>query len=524
MKRIYITLAVLFIGMIGMAYLYFSNLKTATNANDLSLNTITSNSALVFSFESDKSFYEILSGQELFQNILGETKAKQFKLLKDNLATVPEISTVINGQKIYIGFLASGTNNEINFLISTQLKPNINTEKILNNNKLLTKKDKNTYQLKFTDSTTCYIGIKDMLVVLSNDLNVIKNCLKEPKQSTNEFANYIKANSIFNKNTLASLYINFNKIPLLLKNILNTNINGELNLFNKQNTFVALNYNFSKEKILFNGITDIKSNNSYYKLFEKIPEQKITIRNILPQKTANYTIFAVSDYANWHKDLTQLMVKNKEDEKISKAISSINQKYRLDLNQIFPKYFKDQIITFQLNTGEKLGAISLNNGEKVNQLLLDLSTAYTPEIRVFKENNVCYAYFGEPFKKFERPFYTIIDNYLVIANNASSIQVFLNSYKNDQLLTNDENFQDFSNQISSKATISFYINNKNTNDIFGRNLKQPYYKQYRSVNGLKKFEMFSYQLSGDKGRFLSNILLYKKPDKTISIDTLVMAN
>lgn len=522
MRKIYITLGILSIGIIAMAYLYFSNLRKETNANDLSLNIATANAALLFSFENDKSFYEILNGQDLFQSILGDVKAKQLKSLRDEFSQNAEVGSVIDGQKVYIGFLPNPEDQkEIDFLISTQLKPNSNPQAILaklNNSKVKTTKIGDLYTLSFKDSTQCFVGVKDLLVVLSNNQKSIQMMLKKSTEVNNGFANYIKNNSRFNKNTLANLYIDFNQIPLLLKNILNTTLNGELNVLNKQNTYAALSYNFSKEQLLFNGSTVINDANSYYKLFDNIAEQKITINNLLPEKTANYTAYTITDYNSWYKALNTWLEKHQERDKINKAITTINQKYGLDLAQLFPKYFKNQLLTFQLNSGEKFGAVALSNGEKVNQFLLDLSSDYAPEIKIFKESGILYAFFGEPFKKFERPFFTIIDNYLVVANNASSIQVFLNSYKNNSLLTSNEDYQNFSNQLSSSATISFYVNHKNSNDIFGRNLKAPYYKQYQKE--LKKFDVFAYQLSGDKGKFLSNLLLYKKPQQTLAIDTI----
>ncbi|MFD0940955.1 hypothetical protein [Pedobacter boryungensis] len=522
MKRIYITLGVLLLGMIAMAYLYFSNLNTETNANDLSLNAVASNSSIVLSFENDKSFYEILSGQELFQHLLGESKVKTFKSLKENLLSQHEINTAIDGQKVYIGVLG-GESDKVDYLISAQLKSGNEPQKLvsrLNSSKIKVNKIGEIYQLTFTDSTSCFVGIKDLLVVISNAPKVVKNILKGQSLTDPNFANYIKSNSRFNKNTLANLYINFNKTPSLLKSILNSNINGELNIFNKQNSFAALSYNFSKENLLFNGNTDVNDLNSYYKLFTTVPEQKIIIDNILPQKTANYTIYTINDYKNWFGNLTAWFEKQKNSENVNKNINSINQKYRLDLNQIFPKFFKNQFVTFQLSSGEKFGAVALVNGEKVSQLLLDLSADYAPDIKIFKEANIAYSFFGEPFKKFERPFYTIIDNYMVMANNASSLQVFLSRYRNDELLIHDENYTDFRDQLSSSATISFYVNNPNSNDIFGRNLKSPFYKQYQSKNGFKEFDAFCYQLSGDNGKFLSNLLLHKKTEKPIETDSL----
>ncbi|TKC10630.1 hypothetical protein FA048_10660 [Pedobacter polaris] len=521
MRRIYITLAVLLIGMIGMAYLYFSNLNTETNPNDLSLNAATANSAIVFSFENDKSFYEILSGQDLFQLILGENKAKQFKSLKENLAHQNEISAALSGQKIYISFLPE-TAGKVDFLISTQLKPKTDPLKILNglNVKTTINKVANVYQITFADSTNCFVGIKDMLVLISNAPAPIESLFKEKNNNDIAFSNYVKANSRYNKNTLANLYLNYNKAPQLLKSILNSNLTGELSLFNKQSTYAALSYNYSTEKILFNGTTTINEANNYYKLFTSLAEQKIIINTILPAKTANYAIYSINDYTKWYPKLTNWFAQKKQKDKIEKDIETINQKYRVDLGQILPKYFKNQFITFQLYTGEKFGAVALNNGEKLNQLLLDLSTEYASDIRIFKDPNIPYSFFGEPFKKFERPFYTIIDNYLIMANNASSIQAFINSYSNNDLLINNEDYINFNDQLSSSATICFYVNNKNSNLIFSRNLKMPFYKQYQSTNGFRDFDAFSYQLSGDNDKFLTNLLLYKKQEKAIVPDTL----
>jgi len=520
MRKIYITLGVLLLGVIAMAYLYFSNLNTEANANNISLNAVAKEASIVFSFDNDKSFYEILSGQDLLQNVLGKEKSEDLKSLRANLVNHQEIFNQLEGQRIYIGILP-GLENTVDFLISTQLKANSDPVKILSNlksSKIQVEKVKDIYKLSFTDSTNCFVGIKDKLVLISNSALSVENNLTSQKIEKG-FVDYIKSNSRPNKNTLANLYINFNNIPLLLKNILNSSLTGELHIFSQQNTYAAFSYNFSKEKLLFNGNTDINANN-YFNLFSKIPEQKININNILPTKTANYTIYAVNDYADWRKKLIDLQAGRNETEKLNKNITSINQTYRLDIEQIFNKYCNHQFVSFQLNTGEKFGAIALTNGEKLNQLLLDLSAEYATDIRIFKDANIPYLFFGDPFKKFERPFYTIIDNYLVMANNASSINSFLNSYRNGNLLINDEDYRGLTDQLSTSATISFYINNKNSNDIFGRNLKRPYYKQYQSKDGLKNYEAFSYQLSGGNGRFLSNILLYKKAEKIIEADTL----
>jgi hypothetical protein len=520
MRKIYITLVVLLIAMIGMAYLYFSNLQTENSANNLSLNAAAADASIVFSFENDKSFYDILSGQDLLQNILGEKKSSQLKNLKDAFLT-KEINSAMLNQKVYIAILP-GVKDSIDFLVTTQLKENIDQLNLLKEiqQKVKASKIDEIYKLTFPDTSFVYLGIKDKLLTISNSDIAIRKSIQAQFQDTSPFANYISKNSTHTKNTLANLFFNFNRASGLLKNFLTVNLVGELSVFNNQNTFASLTYNYSTEKLLFNGYTQINDEKNYYHLFTANVEQKITINSILPDKTANYIYYSFSNYASFRKSLVNWFSKNGESEKISSLFKKIDETYRINLEEDFSKFINSQFITFQLNSGEKFGAIDLNNGDKVNQLLLDLSAEYAPNIRIFKDSNIPYSLFGEPFKKFERPFFTVIDNYLVMANNASSIQVFLNSYNNSKLLVNSTDYIRFRDQISSSATICFYVNNKNSNDIFGRNLKAPYFKHYQSSNGLKEFDAFCYQLSGDKGKFLTNILVYKKLAETTNLDTL----
>lgn len=520
MKRIYITLVFLLVGMVGMAYLYFSNLHTETSANDSSLNAVASSSALVFSFDNEKSFYDILSGQEIFADILGEEKSKQLKAL-NSLVNDANVNNAFSGQKVYIGFLP-GEKNTIDFIITSQLKSAVDVNQVINGLKRKLKVDKTNdiYQLTFADSATCFLSIQKSLVVLGSTADAINQTLKNNSENITPFTNYVKNNSRYNKNTLASLFVNFNLLPQVLKNILTTNLTGELSVLDKQDAFATFTYSFSKDKLLFSGSTEINAQNSYHKLFVDEAEQKLTIQNILPEKTANFTAYGIADYKRWKNNLNILFTSTKEFSKIEENIKRIDQKHRLDLNQIFSTYFKNQLLTFELANGEKFGAIALSNGEKVSQSFLDVSEEYDLDIRIFREDGIPYSFFGQPFKKFEKPYFIIIDNYLIMANNASNLQVFLNSYRNNKLLSQDENFISFNDQISSSSTILFYINRKNSNDIFGRNLKAPYFKQYQSSKGFKDYNAFSYQLAADNGKFLTNLLLFKKEEKILVPDTL----
>lgn len=514
MKKILVILIVLITGVAFMAYLYFSKLSDENNAKDLALQSATNNAALIFAFQNDKSFYQIIEGQNLIQQVLGNEKTKLLNNLKSYFVQDASFNNSINNQEIYLSVLTD-EKKELNFLVTVQIQPDKTFQNLYNlikNKYQINKEDNDIYNIKLNDSLAVFIGIQNQVITASTSKKLIIDAAI--RLTENPFTEYIKQNNSYNKNVLAQIFINYNKAPLLLQTIISGNVNGEISVLNKQNSFAALNYNFSKEKILFNGTTELKDANNYLKLFEQTPNQLIYISNILPYNTANYSVYAFDNYSNWRKKLINWQSSFSDTKKVENIINIVKNEYRIDLNSIFNTYTKTQFVCFQLSTTEKLGAISLTDGEKFKQLLLDVSADYNDEIRIFKKSDILYAFFGEPLKKFSRPYYTIIDNNIIFANNASTIESFLNSYKNNKLLINQQSYLEALNLVSTKSNVSIYINNENSKDIFRSNILLPYYKHLRADSGLKNFDTFYYQMSADGNKFITNLLLnkYLKPE------------
>ena len=509
MKKILVLVIALITGVAFLTYLYFSKLNNENNIKDLALQSATNNAAIIFAFQNDRGFYQIMEGQDLIQQVLGGEKMTLLNSLKDNIINDKGLNSYFLNQQVYLSILPDDDKN-LNFLITIQIREDKNFKHLYNylkTKKTVLQMGDNIYSIKLTDSTNFFAGVQNQVLTLSTSKKLINDAAL--RLDVNPFTEYIRHNNLLNKNVLAQLYINFNQAPLLLKNLVTGNINGELTIFNNQNSFAVLNYNFSKEKILFNGNTELKAKDNYLKLFENLPAQVISITNILPDNTANYSLYAYDNYKNWLSTFAALQTAKKELKKAKDVINAVKNEYRVDLSTVFEPYVKNQFISFQLSTTEKLGAIALANGEKVKQLLLDVSAEYNEEIRIFKSSDILYTFFGEPFKKFRRPYYTIIDNNLVFANNASTIQSFLDSYKNNRLLIEVASYQDATNQLSTTSNIVYYVNTKNSSDIFRNNMLQPYYKHLRSDGGLKGFDTFYYQMSADKNKFITNMLLNK---------------
>ncbi|MGY3052205.1 hypothetical protein ACVWYG_000392 [Pedobacter sp. UYEF25] len=512
MKKIGFTIIVLALSVFYLAYTYFSRLDTENNAKDFALQTASTDAAMVFAFQNDNSFYDIMNGQILLQQVLGVEKMNLLNALANKVRGDGLLHKVLENQTVYISLLPD-SNKTINFLYTLQLTDQKNLKAFSDYLKI--KIDKNSVGqsavLKLNDSASVFVNIKNDVVTASNSAQLLAQANQNRK--ANGFTNYIKSANTMNKNVLAQLYLNFNNAPSLLKVIIAGKVNGALSVLNKQRSYAILNYNYSKEYILFNGNTDVVDADNYLNLFSDCTPQTISIASILPENTANYAIYATDDYAKWLIKLKKLQQKTNQEKQVEKMIAAVNQDYHTDLAKIFSTFVGNQFVTFQLSTSEDLAAFSLHNGDKFDQLLLEASSAYSPGIRIFKTPGIVTGFFGAPFENFSRPYFTVIDNYLVVANNASTVQSFLNSYKQNRFLSKTPEYLAALNQLTSTCNISYYINPENSKAVFRHNILLPYYKHLRADSGLRSFDTFYYQMSADKHRFLTNLLLnkYEKP-------------
>ncbi|MEJ7558900.1 MAG: hypothetical protein WKF66_11380 [Pedobacter sp.] len=512
MKKIGFIIAALFIAIVTMAYLYFSGLSSEHKKTQHSLYVAAAHSPLIFSFENEQSIVDILKGQNVLQDLIGEEKIDQLTALTNNVLGVPGVQKFFERQSVYIS-LHPGDNKSFSFLYSTQINPDFTTEQLLQTlaiGKVVLTPDLGIFKMSLNDSTNFFIGMEGNLLLLSTESKLVKRGLTVSRDQQNKFAEFIQANSRIAKTSLAELYLNIEKLPHLLKVMMPGKLPVELTTLDRQNAYAALVYNFSKEKVLLTGTTVPQSSGNYYSIFANETSQKIDITNILPDNTAIYTAYAVANHLSFRRALKQWFKENQEVKEIDKTIENINTTNRIDLEKVLPAYFRNQFITFQLSSSEKLAAVNLTNGDKLDQLLLELSTNYSDEIKRLKVAGLLYAFFGEPFRNFQRPYYLIIDNYMIIANSPETLASFSHSYRNNELLINNGDFSNAVEQLSAGSNIEVYVDFKNSANIAQKNIYLPFFRHIYSKEGLKDYSSLSYQLSSDNKKFLTNLLMVKK--------------
>jgi hypothetical protein len=176
----------------------------------------------------------------------------------------------------------------------------------------------------------------------------------------------------------------------------------------------------------------------------------------------------------------------------------------------------------QLSTYENLAVISISNGQQLQFYLEPLSTFYSEVVRKIDYENLFYYYFGDPLKKYSKPFFAITDNLVIISNSPGTVQRFLNDYNNERLLSNNTSFIRFDHLVADQSNVSFLMQLGNSENLFKTLLKKKYFPIFNSKEyGFEEFYGISYQLTSNKDYFFTNVYSGYKNFPTAAADSLI---
>jgi hypothetical protein len=516
MRKIIILTSFLLISIILIAVLYFSNLAPGSRNNEKILAYIPRETALIFQFKNDKSFYEIFKDYQLFNTVLGKQRVTEIAELQSLLFKQPQLAEATDDQTVFLSVYPNKADSlDLLWVIASNGKlpadqidqfarlssGDFKTEKIL-----VSGQDVLGITIKSLNKTF-YLFLNKTFLAGSFSKSVIEKFLdKKTLKIKKEFIDEINTFGHKNDNSPFNVFINHESTFTFLEKFLRNKASGNFMLLKQLEGSSILNMNFKSDAFMFNGISKPDPGTAnYFNVFLNQKPVITTVKNMFPENTANFIAFGISDFALFHSNLLQLFKKRNELSKLTTQIGRINNNNGANTEMNIEKLWSNQFATVQLATNENLAVIAVKNGQQMDLLLESLSNTYSENIRKFTSSNLLYYYFGDPLKPFLNPYYTIIDNYLIAANDPGTLNHFLTDYTNDKLLYKTPRFSEFNQLIANQSNIMFLINNKNSTGILRNNLKKNYFKLFDEENsGFKNFYGLSYQWSADGNHFLTN--------------------
>ncbi len=534
MKTIIGITSALFIAVLSVAYLYFSNLNVKNRSNNQILSEIPSDASVIFQHQNDQSLYDIFKDYTIFDTIVGPQKKEDIHWLTNYLMSTVNLKTVMSGQKVFLSFHPSKTDS-VDFLWSMQLKEKLNEEDIRKisvsdpSNQILTfqETEQDIFLIKNkTRNRPFYFAIVKGIVRGSFNKDLLFRSLdKNSEKIDPEFIKTINEGVRKDENALVNLFINYNRQGFL-QPFFRNNLSGNFEILQSFSGFSSLSLNYKNDDLIYNGLTNIlDKKNNYTRLFLNQTPVKNTIKTILPYNTSNALVYGLSSYTLFHDELSGLFKDRKELDTLNKQMGKITSETGVNPDRDLQKLWGNELSTIQLSTYENLAIIKVTNGTQMQFFLEPLSSTYSETIRKINFESLFYNYWGDPLKKYAKPFYMISDNLLILSNSPGTLQRYLKDYKSEKFLLKTESFRQFDQLVGDQSNISFILHFSNSASILKNLLKRNYAENFgNDKHGIKDLYALSYQLASNKDHFFTNFYTgYKKsattPDAVLSVDS-----
>ncbi|MEO5911593.1 MAG: hypothetical protein ABIP95_11940 [Pelobium sp.] len=523
MKKIITIISLLIIGIVAVTWLYFSNLSSFENSNERVFKILPANASLVFEYKNEDSFYEIFKDFTLFKEVLGKNNLEYLGALKQIFVDNGTFSSSFLKSDVFLS-LHQTEKNKADILIIAPLSKDAKQKEALFINSLkekyklidtLSQGNEPIYQLPFNKSANFYFSFdQDLLIGSFNKSLVIQSQTQSKKKEFNN--NFlVDFKSTRNKNSIANLYINFSKLPDLLNNFSGRKNPEETFPLKAFDASASLNINYQTNAFMFSGITNVnlKAKN-YYNLFLNQQPGASTLKNILPYDAASYSFYYVSDLKKFKQGLNELFIQRKESEKLQKQIDNITARHSINIENELMPVLGNEFGVIHFASGDKIGIIKTPNTNRMSFLLSTISSDVTEKIRRFDDSFVFYNYLGDPFKNFQRPYYAIIENHVIVANNTTVLNRFLKNYNDQNFLNRTEKNLDFQQYLSNQGNIFYFIHNSNAKSMIKSYLSGTANKSFKSDDfGWTGIYGFAIQFSADKDKFFTNFFMSKVPAK-----------
>jgi len=525
MKKLVIATILLLSATIYITVVYFKNLNPPGSNTSRLMATIPDDAAVIFSFNNEKSFYDIFNGNTLLTAISGKENIADIDTVRNLLLSNSLFEKYFDGQNVFIS-LHPLKNNDAGLLLTIaavkgfeisfidQLAKQQNSGLIIS-----------AIRIDGKQGYSIYINaIKKRFYIVNKEDNIFSGSFSQElvqqsaeykdKSSTNKF---VLLSEQQNNNSLADLYINYSAIQPLFDQLFKNKNTDMLRSFKLLPALAVLSMNYKSDAFMFSGVTTIQNDQpmSYLSLFADQQPVVNHLKDIFPSTTAYSTNFSVSDPLKFQNDLVQWHIKAGIKNEKDALFSKIKAETGVNLRNEFANLLGDEFAVVTTRYQEKYAIIAVRDGSKLRPFMVNISNMVSDNVGQFNYNKLPFFLLGDAFSIFKKPYFMILDNYLILANSSNELTSYYDTYINQKFIAKTDSYNQFNDLLSEKSNIAFFINFKNTQPIFKRDLNDNFYNVFeRNEPGWKNFYAASYQLSAADKNFYTNFCM-----KLNNIDT-----
>ncbi len=328
---------------------------------------------------------------------------------------------------------------------------------------------------------TLYLSVISNNLVVSYTHTLVEASINQINESTiGRDLKFIEINQHLKNNALFRVFVQYNYVDDFAVMLTNSS-NEWITALSKNLVFSGFDMDYtSDDKIVAEGYTNTNDNTiSYLEAFKSAGLGAQSIAKVAPHRTSLYLSLGFNDFSKFYTNYKDIQQNNatayKEIETNTKKIEDL-----LDINiqKNFIDWIDDEVALLKLEpmSKEKNTDFAVVLKAKTTALANE-NLAYILK-RIKKKTPVKFkqidykgypinfmsikgffkVFMGGYFKKLDKPYYTVIDDYVIFSNHPNTLKYIITNYKEKNTLDKASNYKAFKSNFENKSNVFIYVN------------------------------------------------------------------
>ncbi|MBN1951221.1 MAG: DUF3352 domain-containing protein [Bacteroidales bacterium] len=314
--------------------------------------------------------------------------------------------------------------------------------------------------------------------VVSTNLNLVEASIdEESRKALGRDVNFLDVREKVAGTGLLNLYINYKYFGKYLESEMGKSSDLTRDL-DEDLLYSAFRFDLkSNGEISMDGYSSVNSKStSFFTTIVEAGQGTLKSGAVIPSRFASMVQIHFDDAGDFY-DRSIAILDEQERAEFLDQQSKLEKKLKLSVKKDFLSWIDDEIILLQTkpsNLGRMnefaiiMPAVDATlPAEKLNYLAKQIHQKYFIKIKGIEYHGYAIRYisfpglfkllFGNLLDKIEKPYYTIIDKYVVFSNHPQTLKNIIDDYRANNTLINSSDFAVFSKQFKEKNTVYTYL-------------------------------------------------------------------
>lgn len=308
-------------------------------------------------------------------------------------------------------------------------------------------------------------------MIMSTNYKLVEASLKETdKMTLGRDLEFIDVSKRISGRGLFNVYINFKYFPDYINSILGK-AGSEVNELQTKLTYAAFTFDIAPGGMIdlegYSGVNDTVV--SLYSSVLNAGAGGIQSQEIIPARVASMVKISFNNATDYYNKILMSLNKSEKND-YQRTLQKYEKKLKISLRDNLLSWIDDEILLLQtqpsnLGRNNEFAAILVgknNTSPKENLNFIGRQIERNTPIKLrevrYGDYTITYisfpglikALFGKMLGKIEKPYYTIIDHYVIFSNHPQTLKNIIDDYTSGNTLENSPDFKNFTRNFNKK--------------------------------------------------------------------------